>query len=50
MLIRDCKLTDIPNLVKIDREAYGEYGANENYFNQKLSSRNGKILVVVFMK
>jgi ribosomal protein S18 acetylase RimI-like enzyme len=46
MKIRIAQKNDIPDLVSIDRKAYGKYGADEKYFTQKLSSLNTRILVV----
>lgn len=46
MKIRIAQKNDIPDLVSIDRRAYGKYGADEKYFIQKLSSPNTKILAV----
>src|SRR3989344_2773874 len=46
MNIRKATEKDIPQLVKIDHDAYGEYGADNNYFNRKLNSYNASILVV----
>lgn len=45
MNIRESQTSDIPHLVTIDRAAYCEYGANERYFQQKITSPNAKILV-----
>ena len=46
MKIRIAQKNDIPDLVSIDRRAYGKYGADEKYFIQKLSSPNTRILAV----
>lgn len=46
MVIRKAKMNYIPRLVEIDRSAYGKYGADKKYFEEKYSSSNTKILVV----
>ena len=46
MSIRRAKPDDIPAMVIIDTGAYGNYGADEKYFNQKISAPNTHILVV----
>jgi len=47
MKIRNANNNDIPQLVVIDGNAYGNYGADEKYFKKKLTSPNTKILVVI---
>jgi len=39
-------MSDIPQLVALDRKAYGRYGADKTYFVKKFSSKNTKILKV----
>lgn len=46
MKIRIARKNDISDLVSIDRKAYGKYGADEKYFNEKLSSPDTRILTV----
>lgn len=46
MTIRKARSQDISQLVSIDKAAYGDYGADESYFKQKLASPNTWILVV----
>ena len=46
MLMRQIKIQDIPQLVELDKKAYGQYGADEKYFRQKLNSQKTKILVI----
>lgn len=36
----------ITSLVSIDREHYGKYGADTEYFRKKLSSENARVLIV----
>ncbi len=45
MNIREGQPRDIPSLVALDRAAYGAYGADENYFQQKFHSQGAKIIV-----
>ncbi|MEK7543741.1 MAG: hypothetical protein AAB557_02650 [Patescibacteria group bacterium] len=44
-MIHEALSQDIPHLVALDRTSYGDYGANEQYFQQKISSPNAKVLV-----
>lgn len=44
-MIRESSPQDIPHLVALDRASYGDYGADSQYFQQKMSSPNAKILV-----
>ncbi|MBI2572906.1 hypothetical protein HYV86_03550 [Candidatus Woesearchaeota archaeon] len=46
MLIRHATPTDIPALIEVDREAYGETGASREYFTKKFSSFAQGIFVV----
>lgn len=46
MKIRIARNNDIPDLVSIDRQAYGKHGADEKYFSQKFSSLDTRILTV----
>src|SRR3990170_5903509 len=46
MKIRKIRINDIPQLVIMDRQAYGNYGADEEFFRKKLLSPNAKILIV----
>lgn len=45
-MIRKVVAQDIPHLIRIDREAYDKYGADEKYFRQKFAAQNTTILVV----
>ena len=45
MNIRQAQPNDVPRLVKMDKKAYGTYGANEKYFRKKLGLQNTKVLV-----
>lgn len=44
-MIHEAHSRDIPLLVGLDRAAYGNYGANERYFRQKIASPNAKVVV-----
>ncbi len=45
MRIREGQLHDIPSLVALDHAAYGVYGADKNYFQQKFHSQHAKIII-----
>ncbi len=45
-MIRTAKISDIARLVDIDSAAYGSYGADRGYFEEKFASDNVGILVV----
>lgn len=45
MIIREGRSHDIPRLVTLDRTAYGDFGADENYFRKKFHSPSAKIIV-----
>ncbi len=45
MSIRKARHRDIPFLVALDRSAYGDYGADKRYFQQKISSPHAKVFV-----
>lgn len=46
MKIRQATENDLDRMVEVDRESYGEYGANKEYFARKLASFPKGILVV----
>ena len=46
MKIGACLDTHIKALVDIDRRSYGDYGESSDYFINKLTSSNARILVV----
>ena len=45
MNIKKMQLDNIPQLVVMDHNAYGQYGADEEYFRKKLTSPKTKILI-----
>jgi len=46
MKIRYATKNDLDAMVEVDRKAYGEYGANKEYFVKKMTSLSKGILVV----
>lgn len=44
--VRPANVHDIPQLVNVDRNSYGEYGADGDYFSSRLASPDAKVLVV----
>lgn len=44
-MIRELSPQDIPHLVALDHASYGDYGADEKYFREKMSSQNTKIII-----
>jgi ribosomal protein S18 acetylase RimI-like enzyme len=45
MRVRQATSEDLSRMVKIDRDAYGDYGASKDYFAKKLESPLGGVLV-----
>jgi len=46
MRIRHAKEKDLVRLVEVDKEAYGEYGSNKQYFSKKLNLFPRGVLVI----
>ncbi|MDP1722260.1 MAG: hypothetical protein Q8L37_03545 [Candidatus Gottesmanbacteria bacterium] len=44
-MIREASHQDIPRLVALDRASYGDYGADQRYFQKKFTSPNTSILI-----
>jgi len=45
MKFRIANESDVPSMVEIDRECFGEYGSKKDYFIKKLKSPPGSIIV-----
>lgn len=45
MYFRDGYTSDIPKLIALDKQSYGKFGANEDYFKEKLTSPTSQVLI-----